>query len=197
MMLILPHTVSIFFLSWMKISGELNQCADSEMPLSRAAGNAPERLGDLLRGKAEAKSPTLIRKSCAGSWVQQRALNLWAVSLRLLQHPRLDVEGRSVRTSARPTSLSHCVFMCLNTYMSITDLICVWCVSSRFFYFTFLGVSTCLCMCVWSVSACICASWNLGLYTRLCWGQICNIWPQFWFKAFSTDYEETVLLTLC
>ena len=62
------HSVSIFLLfSWTKISGELNQCADSEMPLSRAAGNAPERLGDLLRGETEAKSPTLIRKSCAGS----------------------------------------------------------------------------------------------------------------------------------
>jgi len=62
------NRVSIFFfLSWIKISGELNQSADSEMPLSRAGGNAPERLCDLLRGKAEAKSPTLIRKSCAGS----------------------------------------------------------------------------------------------------------------------------------
>ena len=127
------HTVSIFFLSWMKISGELNQCADSEMPLSRAAGNAPERLGDLLRGEAEAKSPTLIRKSCAGSWVQQRALNLWAVSLRLLQHPRLDVEEKSVHASARPTSLSHSMYMCLNTYMSITDPICVWAVDFLIF----------------------------------------------------------------
>lgn len=71
-------------LSCVKLSGELHQSADSEMPLSRAGGgrgNAPERLCDLLRGEAEAKSPTLIRKSCAGSWVQQRALNLAAVSL--------------------------------------------------------------------------------------------------------------------
>ncbi len=97
------HTVSIFLFSWTKISGELNQCADSEMPLSRAGGNAPERLGDLLRGEAEAKSPTLIRKSCAGSWVQQRALNLRAVSLGLQQHP--GSAWREDLPSHEPTAL--------------------------------------------------------------------------------------------
>lgn len=63
-----PQTLFLFSsLCWMKISGELNQSADSEMPLSGLAENAPERLCDLLQGEAAAKSPTLIRKSRAGS----------------------------------------------------------------------------------------------------------------------------------
>lgn len=120
------HTVSIFLFSWTKISGELNQRSDSEMPLSRAGGNAPERLGDLLRGEAEAKSPTLIRKSCAGSWVQQRALNLRAVSLRLLQHPGTMWRKRSVLNI--PASLCMCTCVSLNVELCVCvyRCTCMW-----------------------------------------------------------------------
>lgn len=132
------YTVSIFLFSCMKPSGELNQCADSEMPPSRASGNAPERLGDLLRGEAGAKSPTLIRKSCAGSWVQQRALNLRAVGLRLPQHRgsmcRKDLSSPSAQ-QPRPVSgvctqyVSECLWTCIKcTYMwnTFNLLICIF-----------------------------------------------------------------------
>lgn len=94
-----PHTTTdlhtlILFSSFcmLKISRELNQSADSEMLLRGPVENAPERLCDLLRGEATAKSPTLIRKSSAGSWVQQQLLNLRADSVRLQQQPGLRTE---------------------------------------------------------------------------------------------------------
>lgn len=144
------HAVSISLLFLLdEISGELNQCADSEMPLSRAAGNAPERLCDLLRGEAEAKSPTLIRKSCAGSWVQQRALNLRAVSLRVLQHP--GSVWRRICPLCKTSSISpHAGYACVWTCMNINAgcYLDVWCLYSSL---VFILVRQCFYMCNWFV----------------------------------------------
>ncbi len=177
------HTISISLFSRTKISGELNQRADSEMPLSRAGGNAPERLSDLLRGEAEAKSPTLIRKSCAGSWVQQRALNLRAVSLRLLQHPgsmwRRDLSSH--QHSQHPC-LTLCVYMCLNMYTSIRQ-----CSNLHMVFVKYICMYLCLLAYIY---ACV---FGLCVYTQRTLTQRCTMTGFTMWKYVQCERQSPIL----